>query len=115
MANYRGWGRWKEAKAALARQAPELDQKSAVTGRLRRRSPDRLAVAKAEYDSMLWDGTARRADGQWSSALHLVTKKGSGWRPCGDFRAPNSRTIPNRCPVPHIQDYTHHLSGCTIF
>jgi hypothetical protein len=86
-----------------------------VACRPRRLAPDRLAVAKAEFDAMLRDGTARRAEGPWSSALHLVPKKDSGWRPCGDYRALNARTIPDQYPVPHIQDYAHHLSGCTIF
>jgi cleavage and polyadenylation specificity factor subunit 1 len=27
----------------------------------------------------------------------------------------NACTIPDRYPVPHIQDYSHHLSGCTTF
>jgi len=81
----------------------------------RRLPPDRLAVAKAEFDAMLRDGTARRAEGPWSSALHLVSKKNSGWRRCGDYRALNARTIPDRYPVPNIQDYSHRLFGCTTF
>jgi hypothetical protein len=40
-------------------------------------APDCLAVAKAEFDAMLRDGTTRRAEGPWSSALHLVPKKDS--------------------------------------
>jgi cleavage and polyadenylation specificity factor subunit 1 len=72
-------------------------------------------VAKAEFDAMLKEGTARRAEGPWSSPLHLVPKKDTGWRPCGDYRALNNRTIPDRYPVPHIQDYSHRLAGCTVF
>ena len=83
--------------------------------RPRRLAPDPLAVAKTEFDAMLRDGTARRSDGSWSSALHLFPKKGCGWWPCGDYRALNSRTIPDRYPVQHFHDYYHQLAGCTIF
>jgi hypothetical protein len=62
-----------------------------VACRPRRLGPDRLAVAKADFDAMMRDGTARRAEGTWSSALHLVPKD-NGWRPCGDYRALIDRT-----------------------
>jgi hypothetical protein len=52
-----------------------------VSCRPRRIPPDRLAIAKALFDAMLNDGTARRSYSFWSSALYLVPKKDSGWRP----------------------------------
>jgi hypothetical protein len=63
---------------------------------------------------MLRGGTTRRSESSWSSALHIVPKD-NGWRPCGDYRAPNARIIPDRYPVRHIHDYSHQLSGCSIF
>jgi hypothetical protein len=78
-------------------------------------APDRLAIGKAEFDAMLREGTARRSESSWSSALHIVPKKDNGWRLCGDYRALNGLTIPDRYPVRHIQDYSHQLFGCSIF
>jgi hypothetical protein len=46
-----------------------------VTCRLRRLAPDPLAMAKAEFDAMLRDGTARRSESSWSSALHTVLRR----------------------------------------
>jgi cleavage and polyadenylation specificity factor subunit 1 len=80
-----------------------------------RLAPDRLTIAKAEFDAMLREGTARHSESSWSSALHIVPKKDNGWRPCGDNRALNARTIPDRYLVRHIHDYSHQLFGCSIF
>ncbi|XP_044745200.1 uncharacterized protein LOC123307062 [Coccinella septempunctata] len=87
-----------------------------VASRPRRLAPEKYKVAKKEFEAMLRLGIARPSKSPWSSPLHLAPKKGSEeWRPCGDYRALNARTVPDQYPVRHIQDYAHILQGKKIF
>lgn len=81
----------------------------------RRLAPDKLKIAKAEFEAMLANGTARPSESPWSSPLHLVPKKDNGWRPCGDYRKLNARTIPDMYPIRHLHDFTLNIAGCRVF
>ena len=87
-----------------------------VSCRPRRLAPDRLKAAKKEFEIMVQLGTARPSSSSWSSPLHMVVPKhDTEWRPCGDYRSLNARTIPDRYPVRHIQDFAQALRGSRIF
>lgn len=88
---------------------------SPVYNKPRRLAPDKLKIAKKEFETMLVQGICRPSNSSFASPLHLVAKGNGEWRPCGDFRQLNNITIPDRYPIPHIQDFSQNLAGKSVF
>ncbi|BHF59405.1 hypothetical protein SprV_0100236200 [Sparganum proliferum] len=87
-----------------------------VFARPRRPAPKSFQAAKAEFEHMLQLGIIRPSENPWALPLHMVPRATSGdWRPCGDYRALKSVTIPDRHPLPHLQEFFGALFGKAVF
>ena len=86
-----------------------------VFAKPRRLSEDKLKCAKEEFRKLQKQGIITVSDSAWSSPLHMVNKKNGEFRPCGDYRGLNSITIPDRYPIPNLNDVSSKLSNKTVF
>ncbi|GBM95404.1 Retrovirus-related Pol polyprotein from transposon opus [Araneus ventricosus] len=87
-----------------------------VVAKPRRLAPDRLKIAKSEFQNMMHLGHLRPSKSNYASPLHMVPKKGTlNWRPVGDYRALNSQTLKDKYPIPCIADFTAELHESKIF
>ncbi|GBN05579.1 Transposon Ty3-I Gag-Pol polyprotein [Araneus ventricosus] len=86
-----------------------------IYAKARQLDPKRLAIAKEEFTFMLNNEIIRPSNSQWSSPLHLATKKDGSYRPCGDYHQLNAQTIPDRYPIPRLEDFHQILKETKIF
>ena len=84
--------------------------------KVRNLAPDKSKAAKEVFKQMMAEGVIRPSSSPWASPLHMAPKKNPGeWRPCGDYRALNTVTKPDRYPLPLLKSFTSQLHGKTHF
>lgn len=77
--------------------------------------PDKYKLAKQEFEIMMEKGICQPSKSPWASPLHIVKKKDGSMRICGDYRRLNTATLPDRYPIPRIQDFTYQLHNKKVF
>jgi hypothetical protein len=76
-----------------------------------RYSPAELAEMTSQVNVLLQAGLIQKSTSPFGAPVLFVKKKTGEFRMCADYRALNKVTIPNRYPLPRIDDLLDRKQG----
>ena len=98
-----------------------------IQSKARKLNPEKLDIAKKEFQKLVDLGVCYRGKSEWASPLMVAQKPCispcscaenfpcGGWRVCGDYRRLNNATVDDKYPVKSLTDFTTNLHGKKIF
>ncbi|XP_049882138.1 uncharacterized protein LOC126378061 [Pectinophora gossypiella] len=85
----------------------DTGNKSPIAVKPYRLSPTRQQQLRIKLDEMIDNNIIEECDSPWCSPVILVPKANGDVRVCIDFRKLNEITVPDRYPLPRIDDLLH--------
>jgi hypothetical protein len=109
------WSGESLGQTEVVKHSIELDTPYPIVQRPRRIPLDKQEIIDAELNTMLDKKVVRPSRSAYAQEVVLVKKKDGKWRFCIDYRLLNSHTIPDKHPLPRIQDLLRSVRGSAAF
>ncbi|KAJ3653992.1 hypothetical protein Zmor_013208 [Zophobas morio] len=102
-------------KTDVLKMSIHLQDDNPVVYRPYRLSHYERQVVRDIVKDLLENEIIQESDSPYSSPIVLVKKKNGEQRMCVDYRALNAKTVKDRFPLPHVDEFVEKLKGCRYF